>query len=143
MKKLFLVYLFMMCTINLFANPLLDSVRSGDLERVKQIIDSGVNINQKNTLPDGSGWSTALIDAVLFNHYNIVEYLLSKGAYVNGVDSGGRTALLYASGECHTDMVKLLIIKGASINTKMISLASERDCKEIIELLKSAQIHKK
>jgi hypothetical protein len=84
----------------------------GLIEPVRYIVENNkVNINAKDR-SDG----TALLYAVQYNHYEMVEYLLEKGA----VQSHGW--LVYpihdAVENSNLDMVKLLLKHGADINCK-------------------------
>jgi len=88
------------------ASPLVWSIKNGDLDQVRhQITESNVN-----TVIDGR---RPIHFAADFGHTDMVEYLLSKGADVDAMDSHGITALLAAIWEGHTETVKLLLTRGA------------------------------
>ena len=55
-----------------------DALKSGDLETVKSLIESGTDVNAR----DGEG-STPLIWASRYGHPQIVELLIAKGAFVD------------------------------------------------------------
>ena len=61
---------------------------------------------------------TALINAAIGGHFDIVELLLSRGADVNVRTVAGDTALMYASRRTQTDIVKALLDKGAEVNVR-------------------------
>lgn len=68
------------------------AVLERDLAKVKELIDSGIDINSV----DGDG-ATALFTAVLEEQPEIVKLLLSKGADLTIKDPEGEVALDYAS----------------------------------------------
>jgi ankyrin repeat protein len=145
---------------------LLNACRIGDLEKVKQLLESGADVNVK----DDEFGCTPLILASCNGHKEVVELLLDNGADVDARDKygfcmipftlekdgkealkeleknvhiNGWTALMYASQKGYAEIVKLLIEKGANVNAKddrgftALMLASQNGHKEIVELLKS------
>ncbi len=70
------------CSVNLIAqssyNPLVFAAENGDLNKVKELINSGTDINSR----DEKGY-TALRRASAEGYIEIVKFLISKGAYVN------------------------------------------------------------
>ena len=104
---------------------LLDTIRDGDLNRVKALVDSGISVNYKDVRENRA--TTPLMTAARFGHLPIVEYLLQKGADVGLTNKDGRNALMIAvsmEGEFEgdkaeqqlTDVVKLLINKGINVD---------------------------
>ena len=73
----------------------------------------------------------------------IAEFLISKGAKVNGKSNNKETPLHLAAEKGHLEMVRLLIKKGADINIKNekgetpLEIATKTRRKRIAELLKS------
>ncbi|MDQ2842016.1 MAG: ankyrin repeat domain-containing protein [Acidobacteriota bacterium] len=88
------------------------AIRSGQLERVKHLLASGGDVNER----DEAG-STPLIVAVLSDRPEVLRYLIDQGADVNArqleTDS---TALLYAVLAPRIEMVRTLLSKGADPN---------------------------
>jgi hypothetical protein len=80
-------------TLNFFIvspTPLIVAISKGEIETVKQFIESGTKVNKKlNGL-------TPLMYAARYNKVEIIKYLLQKGADRDIKDSQGFTALNYA-----------------------------------------------
>lgn len=64
---------------------LLDAAKKGDLARVQKLLTAD-NINCRDSQGRNS---TALHLAAGYNNFDVVEYLLEKGADVNATDRGG------------------------------------------------------
>ena len=84
----------------------------GDLERVRQLIQEGQNVNS-----DSIG-DTPLIWAANNGHDQIVGELIRAGADVNGKDNGKQTALHKASWCGHSSVIKTLAEAGANPNVQ-------------------------
>ncbi len=87
------------------------SALDGNLEKVKEMINGGVNVNS----PDSEG-HTALMFAAFNGHSDIVLLLLESEAAIDRRDLVGRTALLYGSTGPFPETVKILLDKGAKPN---------------------------
>lgn len=94
-----------------YAGPLHDAVRTGDRERVAQLIASGIDI----AAPNESGEPPLLI-AALAGQKDIVAMLLENGVDIECRNKGGLTALHAAAYAGHLDAVELLVSKGAKVN---------------------------
>jgi ankyrin repeat protein len=86
-----------------------------DLEKVKQLLDEGADVNAKNK--DGL---TGLMHAAWKGHKEVVKLLLESGADVNAKDECGWTALKLAlhfsywkDNHNHKEIVELLKSYGA------------------------------
>ncbi len=86
-------------------------VVQGDLEMVKNRINSGDDLNSKNHV----GW-TILCQAIADRNHEIATYLLEKGANPNTLNSLGRSPMVYAARYGDTEMIKLLLKFGAKPN---------------------------
>lgn len=124
--------------------PLIKASKEGNLEDVKKLIISGVDVNAKADVISDWG-KTALMEASLRGYVDIVKALLKAGADVNAKDDYGDTALLFASGKGYYDIVKSLLSAGAAVNvqttgsgtTALIS-ASANGAADIVQLLLDA-----
>ncbi len=94
---------------------------------------------------------TALMNAAIEGHSDIVQVLLNRDADVNMKDDGGWTALMRAAQggpttikEDHNAIVRLLLAKGADVNVRStngmtaLHLAEYHGHTEIVQLLKKA-----
>jgi len=90
------------------AEELIDAAREGNVAKVQQLLDAGVNVNI--SLCGG----TALMHAAGQKHKDIVEMLLDAGADVNATNQLGATALSSAAFRRRKDIVEILLQAGAN-----------------------------
>lgn len=125
---------------------LIDAAMIGDLDKVLRFISIGANVNAKNQddenplmkaakighvdiskvlLENGAdainiqsnGRLTPLIVASDYGHIEVVKVLLASGVDPNFQNSGGRSALHFASIN-HSEVVEELLANGAKVNLK-------------------------
>ena len=108
----------------------------GNIEAVKQFLDSGTDVNAK----DKTG-GTPLDEAAGWGRKEIVELLIAKGADVNAkFEDDGSTPLHLSAWKGHFETAELLITADADVNAKMedgdtpLDLAKGK--KEIADLLR-------
>lgn len=96
--------------------------QKSDLQKMKQLIDSGADVNARIHAHMDGGW-TPLHRAVSSADYSspnntkaVIEFLLANGADVNAKDPNESTALMEAAREYNSEIVRLLISKGADVN---------------------------
>jgi len=89
---------------------LVKALQSGDLDRVRQLVETGADLEQR----DERG-STAIHYAAC-GQYHIAEYLLAKGADIEATDCDGLTPLHVAFLRGDRTMLELLVKHGANIN---------------------------
>lgn len=77
-------------------------IQLGDVDGVKNLIDTGTNVNQK------SGGMTPLMHAARQNKVEIVQLLLSRGAKLKTRSDKGLTALDYAERSKATESYGLI-----------------------------------
>jgi ankyrin repeat protein len=70
---------------------LIKSCVDGNYQKVKELLDSGADVNARDVF-DG----TPLIMAALHGHIDIAKLLLDKGADIEARDNQGHTAISYA-----------------------------------------------
>ena len=93
--------------------PLIRAARTGSLDTIKLLLDSGADINLPG--PTGDGWdATPLQHAILARQSGAVRLLLDRGADPNRIASpNAPTPLLLAAGDTDPIFVKLLLAHGA------------------------------
>ena len=92
--------------------PLHSASETGDLEKVKRLLEKGAGINTV----DIDGW-TPLNLAIMAKHWEVVKLLLEKGVYIQDKEGNEEvTALELAVGGGHLEIAKLLLEKGADVN---------------------------
>ena len=89
----------------------------GNLERVRQLIQDGQNVN--TTIGDIFE-TTPLNCAAATGHIEVVGELIRAGARVNAKDKDKQTALHRASWNGHSSVVTTLIEAGANLNEKNV-----------------------
>lgn len=89
---------------------LLEALRSGDLETVQMVLNSGEYINEK------MGYmGTALIFALRYNHRHLFEYLISLGVDPNLGAWGLHPLIVAVRDTLNIKWIKVLLDKGAQI----------------------------
>ena len=84
----------------------------GDIEKVRELLDNGVDINAQAPCSGG-----APLDAAIGGgHMPLVRFLVERGADVNGVGYGSYTALMMAANQMSTEAAQFLLEHGADPN---------------------------
>ncbi len=128
------------------ASELIENVKAGDIETVKQLLKDGIDVNA----PESNGttalhWAvhygedalvnallnagadpnvmnnygaTPLSEATLIGSISLVKNLLDAGAKVDKVNQDGMSALMIAARSNHILLAKLLLEHGAQVNLK-------------------------
>ena len=84
-------------------NPLCLAISKGDINKVKEIISYGVDVNDAT-----NRGMTPLMCAAVYNQSEIVQLLLDKGADVNKKDNLGKTVLDYAKISNSSQIVEIV-----------------------------------
>ncbi len=93
--------------------PLHNAARIGDIQKVKELLSKGADVNAANIHGD-----TALHEACKRADKELIALLLIKGANVNAQGFDLYTPLHLAAGVGHKPVVQLLLENGADINAK-------------------------
>ena len=98
----------------LVAMDIFKSIENGNLDEVKKIVE-----DNKSKLKSKDDYGrTPIFYAAEYGKYNILDYLIKKGAKVNKADREKSTPLHYAARrmEDNVKLVALLVNKGAKVN---------------------------
>lgn len=101
---------------------LFTAVEQGNIEIVKILISSGVDVNQERLLRCQNNLilveGTVLLSAAVEGNVNIIKILLDAGAEVNAVprNPDEPSALMLAAQEGYLEVVKILVDAGADVN---------------------------
>lgn len=96
--------------------PLMKAAADGCTAIVQLLLREKIDINRAEPQKK----HTALMKAVLFNHLEIVEILLNKGARVDFPDKFGNTPLMLAVQNGNFEIAEFLISQGADVNAKTL-----------------------
>lgn len=94
------------------ARHLLDGVMARDVNRVRELLKQGADVNSK----DEEHAETPLLLAVKFAGVEMVRLLLEAGAEVDARDGWGRTALFYA--QVSSEVFGVLLCAGADVQAR-------------------------
>lgn len=93
--------------------PLVVAISKGEIETVKQFIESGTKVNKKlNGL-------TPLMHAARYNKVEIIKYLLQKGADRDIKDNQGLTAMNYAELSNAYEAITVLKLSSVDVQVKI------------------------
>ncbi len=90
---------------------LIEAVRKGRLEEVKELIQAGAN---PDSFLENLNW-TALMNAASCGESEIINVLIQARADLEKVDCWGATALMIAAQYGHTNIINLLYQAGANV----------------------------
>jgi len=98
------------CTGDLYTQLQLAASR-GEIELIKEILNKGADINEKN-----KHGKTALMLAAGNGRVEATQLLLKRNAAIDTQEIDGMTALMMAASDGKTETVKLLVDSGANVN---------------------------
>lgn len=135
-KSIKLIFAFLFLT-QLFSEPIdiVSIAESGNYKALKEAIEKGADVNQKDQYR-----KTALHVCALQDFNELAELLIASGADLNVLSQWGDTPLHIASGCGNEAMVKLLLSKGADISIRdndgfiPSDIASKEGHSEIVKL---------
>lgn len=93
---------------------LFDAVKAGREDEVRQLLDRGADIRQRN---DDWGY-TPLHVAIVRGNERLVRLLLERGADLNDRTYAGQTALVLAVSERRDSIARFFIEQGADVNAR-------------------------
>lgn len=117
-------------------SELIDASKIGDGKKVKELLETDININIK----DDDGY-TALTHSVYGGYLKCVKLLIKKGANVNIKDNNGYTALMEATTHGYIEIVKFLLENDADPNIRdnkgytALMIAADTENPEIVKVL--------
>ena len=109
----------------------------GDLEKIKAITAKDEKVVNERLEKD----ETMLTIAAYNGHYDVVAFLIDKGANIHLRNQSNNNALINASIKGHADVVKLLIDQGAKINARgnggktALHYAAQNNRTDVVKLL--------
>ena len=109
----------------------------GDFEKIKEFVEKDENVLNMRLAKD----ETMLTIASYNGYYDIVDYLIQKGANVHLRNGNNNNALINASMSGHADEAKLLLDSGAKINARgnsgktALHFAAQNRHPEVVKLL--------
>lgn len=87
------------------------AARTGDIEKIRDLLESGVSINDKNE----NGHSPLMLSS--YNgHYDSTRFLIERGADVNSVDGSANSILMGVVFKGHAPIFDLLVVAGADLD---------------------------
>jgi len=109
------------CGSSLVSQDISNSAFNGKLDEVSAFVKAGADVNFID-----ENENRPIINAAANQHFEVVKFLLSKGAKVDATNSYGETALTQTceeptfeeNGAAYYKIAKLLIESGANVNTK-------------------------
>ncbi|MCL2335302.1 MAG: ankyrin repeat domain-containing protein, partial [Endomicrobia bacterium] len=118
---------------------LFDAAWKGDLNAIKTLMPGKAGLEAI----DKRNGATLLMAAASSGNFELVKFLVSKGANVKAKDESGETPLHYAAWKGNFEMTKFLVDSGADVNTiyaangglTPLSCAAESGNMEVIKYL--------
>ena len=100
--------------------PLFQAVKANELDKVKSLFNRGStnNMNMYNPNAEDPQGITPLIEATLLGNYDMVTYLISKGASAQPSPGFRHTALRAACLTANPQLISFLLKNGADPNAK-------------------------
>lgn len=151
--KRFLIFIACLVLISLLTScaslgPLHRAAESGDINKVRTLIDAGEDVNYRanpglmEIEPDGI---TPLFLAAKYGHADAVRLLIKNGADVNAKSNSRANALGIAAKYGHTDIARILLDAGAEVDVvdgwtggTPLSYATEMGNSTLVRLLLNA-----
>jgi ankyrin repeat protein len=124
------------------AQPIIDAATSGDVARVRQLLDQGADVN---SVTSGRYPWTPPMNAAFRGNTDVARLLLERGADPNCQDLDSFRAVTLAAADGHWDIVRLLVEHGADpsqgdgYGKTALDYAKENGRPELVRLLGAKQ----
>ncbi|NIM90963.1 MAG: DUF3471 domain-containing protein [Candidatus Aminicenantes bacterium] len=138
MKRVVLIMILIIhLTIIASTEPIVEAAKKGDLQTVKTILaqdPSRLNATDQDNY-------TPLHWACMRAHWNIVKYLIGKGADLNVIGGDGGSPVNWAAHHDNVEIIKLMVERGAKLNNRNkwgmteLHTAIWRGCIRLVEYL--------
>jgi hypothetical protein len=112
------------------------AIINGEIDQVKKLLSSGVDINFKNRMG-----RTPLHTAMLLDKWEIVDFLLSKDPDLNAQENQGRTPLFIAVEKEQMKYVEMFLAKKVDVNAvsrggqNALTMSRSKGNKDMTDLL--------
>ncbi len=118
------------------ADALHDAARAGDIEKVRQLLDSGVPVDTVNQYD-----VTALMYAAGWGHSDVVRLLIGRGADLAHRDNLYRAnAMTWASQRGHPDVIVLLVEHGEDIEDAIMGAIVNKNVEAVKALIGTGKL---
>ncbi|CAF1267411.1 unnamed protein product [Adineta steineri] len=97
-------------------NGLIVAAESGSFDILRLLVDAGLDVNYTIEGKGETAGRTPLFCACAKGFQDIVQYLIEKGADVNGTEKSGLSCLHIAAAMGHADTVRILCEHGANVD---------------------------
>ncbi|CAF1411584.1 unnamed protein product, partial [Rotaria sordida] len=97
-------------------NGLIVAAESGSFDTLRLLVEAGLDVNYKIEGKGETAGRTPLFCACAKGFQDIVEYLIDRGADVNGTEKSGLSCLHIAAAMGHADTVRVLCERGANVD---------------------------
>ncbi len=109
-----IVLFFVYNSVSLSSEPVVEAAKNGDLQTVKMILAE--DPSKLNTTDEEH--YTALHWACMRAHWDVVNFLIEKGADLNIIGGDGGAPLNWAAHHDNVEIINRMIEKGASLNVQ-------------------------
>ncbi|HQT26431.1 MAG TPA: ankyrin repeat domain-containing protein [Burkholderiales bacterium] len=128
------------------SEQLFEAARSGDVSKVKSLLDSGVGVD----IPDERGWTALFVAChnpeVDRGFPEVVSALIAAGADIERPIGYGMRPLMIAAGYGEAAVVEVLLKAGAQVRAKneggrtALQMATDKNYIDVINLLWEAEM---
>lgn len=117
-------------TIGNQTTPLMCASRLGELPKVKELVQLGVDVNALNSDGNNALWLACFNDNI-----EIIDYLVQNGIDIDHQNDNGATCLMYAASASKHQVVERLLVAGADTHLKTLDDFTALDMAANLECL--------